>query len=132
VTNNNRSTWALDGGSIKIEFHHPFTYVWFNLGLGAVPAAFNISLTPMPLNETGNGTICIPKFPLPADLSVAEGDEASLQVVTVGDSGSALYNVSSLKAGKSDCAKSECSVRTSDSALMRQFSRATNARIPQD
>ena len=77
-----------------IEFHHPFTYMWMNLGLGEIPAAFNITLTPMPLNETGNGTICIPKFSLLADLGITEGTDASLQVVAVGDSGSALYNVS--------------------------------------
>jgi hypothetical protein len=62
----------------QIEFHQPFTYAWFNLGLGTIPAAYNITLTSMPLNETSNGTICIPKFPLPADLPIADGTQASL------------------------------------------------------
>ena len=47
----------------------------------------------MLLNETGNGTICIPKYTLPADLGISDGMEASLQVITIGDSGTALYNV---------------------------------------
>ncbi len=48
----------------------------------------------MLLNETGNGTICIPKWTLPADLGIVDGQDASLQVITIGDSGTALYNVS--------------------------------------
>lgn len=48
----------------------------------------------MLLNETGNGTICIPKWTLPADLGIVDGMDASLQVITIGDSGTALYNVS--------------------------------------
>lgn len=45
------------------------------------------------LNETGNGTLCIDRFPLPEGVMVMEGQMASLQVVTVGERGSALYNV---------------------------------------
>jgi hypothetical protein len=86
----------LDGGSLVIDFHHPWTYVSFNLGLGSNTSTFNISLNPMLLNETGNGTICIPKWTLPADLGIVDGDEASLQVITIGDSGTALYNVRSM------------------------------------
>ena len=77
-----------------IDFHHPWTYVSFNLGFGSNTNTFNISLNPMLLNETGNGTICIPKWKLPADLSIVDGMDASLQVITIGDSGTALYNVS--------------------------------------
>jgi hypothetical protein len=93
ASNSNRTLWPLDGGSLVIKFHHPWTYVSFNLGLGANISTFNISLNPMLLNETGNGTICIPKWKLPADLDIADGTQASLQVITIGDSGTALYNV---------------------------------------
>ncbi|OAL39971.1 hypothetical protein AYO20_00884 [Fonsecaea nubica] len=91
-SNANRTLWPLDGGSLVIDFHHPWTYVAFNLGFGSDIATFNISLNPMLLNETGNGTICIPKWTLPADLGITDGMDASLQVITIGDSGSALYN----------------------------------------
>lgn len=79
-----------------IDFHHPFTYVWINLGLGNNVSTFNISLNSMPYNETGNGTLCFPHFPIPQslDLDLADGSNATLQVITVGDSGTALYNVS--------------------------------------
>lgn len=92
-SNSNRTLWPLDGGSLLIHFHHPWTYVSFNLGLGANTSTFSISLNPMLFNETGNGTICIPKYTLPADLGISDGMEASLQVITIGDSGTALYNV---------------------------------------
>ncbi|RMZ91855.1 hypothetical protein DV736_g901, partial [Chaetothyriales sp. CBS 134916] len=90
----NRTLWPLDGGSLEIKFHHPYTYVWINIGLGEVIAAFNYTLTQQPLNETGNGTICIPKFKLPEEVTsvITNGTDASLQVVTVGDGGTALYN----------------------------------------
>ena len=57
---------------------------------------FNISLTPLPLNETGNGTLCIDKYMIPSGVlsGVQDGTNASLQISTVGDEGNALYNVS--------------------------------------
>jgi hypothetical protein len=53
---------------------------------------FNYTLTDPVWNVTGNGTLCIPQMALPADLPVADGSPASLQVVTVGADGNALYN----------------------------------------
>ncbi|KIX07358.1 uncharacterized protein Z518_02011 [Rhinocladiella mackenziei CBS 650.93] len=96
-SNNNRTLWPLDGGSLAIDFHHPWTYVSFNLGLGSNISTFNISLNPMLLNETGNGTICIPKWTLPADLGIIDGQDASLQVITIGDDGTALYNCADIR-----------------------------------
>ncbi|KAH0828266.1 hypothetical protein Z517_04608 [Fonsecaea pedrosoi CBS 271.37] len=96
-SNANRTLWPLDGGSLVIDFHHPWTYVAFNLGFGSDIATFNISLNPMLLNETGNGTICIPKWTLPADLGITDGMDASLQVITIGDSGTALYNCADIR-----------------------------------
>lgn len=68
------------------------TRAQINLGLGDAVATFNISLTPELHNATGNGTLCIPKLAIPTGL-VQEGTNASLQVVTFGQTGSALYNV---------------------------------------
>lgn len=92
-SNANRTLWPLDGGSLVIDFHHPWTYVSFNLGLGSNTSTFTTALNAMLLNETGNGTLCIPKFTLPATLNIQDGQDASLQVITIGDSGTALYNV---------------------------------------
>jgi hypothetical protein len=84
--------WPLTGGSLKLDLHHPWTYIFVNLGLGPDVSNFNYTLTNPFWNETGNGTLCVPRLALPADLPVREGSEASLQVVTVGEDGNALYN----------------------------------------
>ena len=98
----NRTMWPTTGGSLVLDLHHPFTYIWVNLGLGEEVASFNVSLTPnLPYNETGNGTLCLPHVALPKEANVTEGAVGSLQVITVGDSGSALYNVSPLKVSRS-------------------------------
>lgn len=88
----NRTDWPLTGGSVVLDLHHPWSYVFINLGLGPNVTNFNYTLTPQFLNATGNGTLCIPTLPLPTDLKVEDGTQASIQIVTVGDSGSGLYN----------------------------------------
>lgn len=90
----NRTDWPLQGGTLKLDLHHPWTYVFVNLGLGDNVTNFNYTLTPEFWNSTGKGTLCVPDLPLPADLSVEDGTKASIQVVTLGESGNALYNVS--------------------------------------
>lgn len=92
----NRTEWPLTGGSISLDLHHPWTYYFINLGLGTDYPIFNISLTPLPVNETGNGTLCLDEVKLPVGLIVTNGQNASIQVVTVGETGSALYVVCSL------------------------------------
>jgi len=76
----NRTIWPLTGGSLNLDLHHPWTYFFVNLGLGTDYPTFNISLTPQPLNETGNGTLCLPHILLPAGMSVLDGQNASIQV----------------------------------------------------
>ncbi|KAL2062581.1 hypothetical protein VTL71DRAFT_5653 [Oculimacula yallundae] len=88
----NRTLWPLDGGSVKLDLHHKWTYLFINLGIGAEYPSFNISLTPSLLNQTGNGTLCIPKVPLPANIKPTNGQQASVQIVTGGANGVALYN----------------------------------------
>lgn len=90
---NNRTLWPTTGGSLSVDFHHPFTYVFINLGLGSTPSVFNITLNSEPLNETGNGTLCLPHLQLPAGLDIMDGTNASIQISTVGPEGTALYNV---------------------------------------
>jgi hypothetical protein len=93
---NNHTLWPLKGGSLNTDFHHPFTYVFINLGLGSNVSNFNITLNQvsLPYNESGNGTLCLPQLLLPSDLGIMDGMNASIQISTVGDQGAALYNVS--------------------------------------
>ncbi|KAJ8114507.1 hypothetical protein ONZ43_g4887 [Nemania bipapillata] len=86
----NTTEWPIEGGPVVLDLHHPWTYLYINLGLGANSSNFNISLTPELLNVTGSGTFCIPTLPVPT--TVADGQNATLQFVTNGESGSALYN----------------------------------------
>jgi len=92
TSNTTRTEWPLDGGSVVLELHHPWDYIFVNLGLGSPVTSFNISLTPNFFNNTGNGTLCLPKIGVPASLNVQDGDKASIQVVTVGVRGTGLYN----------------------------------------
>lgn len=79
-----------------MDLHHPWEYVFVNLGLGSNVTNFNYTLTgPTFWNVTGAGTLCV-DLPLPEGLNPSDGQEGSIQVVTVGESGSALYNVSFL------------------------------------
>lgn len=111
----NITNWPLEGGSIELELHHPWTYLFINLGLGANTTNFNISLTPDLLNVTGKGTLCIDKLPVTLD-NIANGTLASIQVVTSGDSGSALYNCADIRFTTSAAGLSNCS--TSDGMVV--------------
>ncbi|KAH7324101.1 hypothetical protein BKA65DRAFT_80288 [Rhexocercosporidium sp. MPI-PUGE-AT-0058] len=88
----NRTLWPLDGGSVVLDLHHKWSYVFINLGMGANYPTFNISLTPSLVNETGNGTFCLPKVPLPAGITPSDGQQASIMVATGGANGVSLYN----------------------------------------
>ncbi|KAI5865703.1 hypothetical protein GGS23DRAFT_593881 [Durotheca rogersii] len=86
----NRTDWPLTGGSIKLHLYHPWSYLFINLGFGANTTNFNVSLTPNIVNVTSNGVICLPQVPVP--VNVSDGQLASLQIVTSGSTGAALYN----------------------------------------
>ncbi|KAI0509098.1 hypothetical protein F5B22DRAFT_649374 [Xylaria bambusicola] len=88
----NKTEWPLsgEGASVALDLHHPWSYVYINLGLGDNATNFNISLTPELLNVTGKGEFCLTNLPLPGDIT--DGQNATIQVVTGGQSGSALYN----------------------------------------
>ncbi|KAI1076226.1 hypothetical protein F5B20DRAFT_584569 [Whalleya microplaca] len=82
------------GGSVSLDLHHPWAYVDINLGLGEnVADDFNVSLTPQLMNVTGKGNFCIPSLYLPESVSVSDGQKASIQVVTGGESGDSRYNM---------------------------------------
>ncbi|TFB02789.1 Uncharacterized protein CCMA1212_004993 [Trichoderma ghanense] len=108
----NITNWPLSGGALQLELHHPWTYLFVNLGLGANTTNFNISLTPSLVNVTGKGTLCIDKLALPsldAGADIKEGTLASIQVVTSGESGSALYNCADIRFTKNATGPSNCS-----------------------
>ncbi|KAL7892434.1 hypothetical protein HDV63DRAFT_414599 [Trichoderma sp. SZMC 28014] len=103
----NITDWPIGGGSLSLELHHPWTYVYINLGLGANTTNFNVSLTPEFLNVTGRGTFCVKELPVPVD-NIKDGQLASLQVVTSGESGNALYNCADIRFTKNATQLKNC------------------------
>ncbi|KAF6814850.1 Uncharacterized protein CSOJ01_03861 [Colletotrichum sojae] len=95
--NGNTTDWPLDGGSIELDLHHDWTYVFINLGIesGGNVTTHNITLTPQFWNATGAGTLCVEKLNLTTP--AREGQRGSLQVVTVGEAGAGLYNCADIR-----------------------------------
>jgi hypothetical protein len=71
---------------------------------------FNYTLTDPLWKYQGNGTLCLEKLELPADLPIEDGTPASIQVITVSKSGSALYNCANIvfKADAKTLSGDEC------------------------
>lgn len=101
-TSTNRTKWPVQGGAISLQpgwFQgHKTAFIYFNLGLGTVPPNMShVMLPPFqmvgPTNNPYPGTFCFPQVPLPANISVNVGDNATIQVVLAAQHGAALYNV---------------------------------------
>jgi hypothetical protein len=92
---NNRTLWPLAGGAVVWNSSHPDALTYINLGLGNAVTSFNISLQGV-YNETGAGVTCLPNPGAATirNLSITEGQNASIQVITISSSGAALYSVS--------------------------------------
>lgn len=79
--------------TIDLEMGHDQKAVQFLLGLGDNPGAnFNITLLPT-FRQEGLGEFCLQDIPLPSDLGITDGTNATLQVVTNGDPNGGLYSV---------------------------------------
>ncbi|KAF1976843.1 hypothetical protein BU23DRAFT_13189 [Bimuria novae-zelandiae CBS 107.79] len=103
TTNNTRTPWPTTGGSITINGSHEWAFTYVNLALGSNVTNFNISLV-NDFNATGAGVLCL-KDNVHAALEegltasnitggtdALDGVDASLQVIQIGHTGSALYN----------------------------------------
>ncbi|KAI2469572.1 hypothetical protein F4781DRAFT_431279 [Annulohypoxylon bovei var. microspora] len=90
----NRTEWPISGGAVALTLHHPWTYLFINIGLGNAVTNFNMSLVPELMNVSGRGDFCLHDMVVPMD--IIDGTNASIQVVTSGGGdggeGSALYN----------------------------------------
>lgn len=102
----NRTLWPATGGSVVINGSHEHALTSVNLALGSNATNFNISLVEL-FNQTGAGIFCLKeagRANLEAGFKAAgysgsndsriDGLQASIQVIQLGHSGSALYNVS--------------------------------------
>lgn len=89
----NRTTVSSTSIPIALTMGHDQTVIQVLLGLGNdVGDNFNIVLEPT-FAQVGLGKFCLPHVPIPSSLNITDGMNATVQVVTDGDSGGGLYNV---------------------------------------
>lgn len=98
----NRTKWPVGGGAVSFQPGwfpgHSRAQIHINLGLGTIPPNMSHPMvTPFgivgPDNEPYPGTLCIPQVPLPADIEVKPGDNATIQLIELAQHGAGLYNV---------------------------------------
>jgi len=92
-----RTQWPTTGGPIQLDMGHTASRVEVLIALGDNPgAAFNTILVPT-LQETGPNNFCLGMVGVPTTIggvAVTAGMNATIQVITNGDGGGGLYNVS--------------------------------------
>lgn len=103
----NRTYWPTIGGALAFQpgwFQgHQTAFLYVNLGIGTDgpdggPGNFSLPMTSpfQILGPTKNpypGTVCLPQVPLPANLTVHPGDNATIQIVEIAQHGAALFSV---------------------------------------
>jgi hypothetical protein len=103
-TSQNRTKWGLKGGAVAFQpgwfSGHKTAFIYINLGIGTVPLNMSLAMVPVfqivgPTNNAYPGTFCLPQVPLPPNITVNVGDNATIQVVEAAIHGAALYSVSS-------------------------------------
>lgn len=101
-TTQNRTKWPVSGGAVGVQpgwFQgHSSAFFYINLGLGTEPMNMSHPMVPVfqitgPTNDMYNGSFCLPQVPLPANITVNVGDNATIQVVETAQHGAALYSV---------------------------------------
>ena len=91
----NRTTVSMTSIPVALDMGHDQTAVQMLLGLGNDPGNnFNIIIHNT-FGIQGLGNFCLANVAIPANIGLADGMNATLQVVTNGDGDGGLYNVSS-------------------------------------
>lgn len=92
----NRTAVALDSIPISMELGHTENLITVVLAIGNdVGDSFNTVLVPT-IQEFGPGDFCWASIPVPANLSIMDGTNGTIQVITNSHDGNGLYNVSNL------------------------------------
>lgn len=103
----NRTFWPTTGGAVAFQpgwFQgHATAEIYINMGFGTAgpdggPLNMSNSLiTPFqilgPSKNPYPGTVCLPQVPMPRNLTVQPGDNATIQIVELAMHGAALYSV---------------------------------------
>ncbi|OAG44277.1 hypothetical protein AYO21_01273 [Fonsecaea monophora] len=100
-TSQNRTKWPVKGGAVAFQpgwFQgHGTAFIYINLGLGTTPQNMsNVMLSGVqiigPSKDPYPGSFCFPQVPLPANITVNVGDNATIQLIETAVHGAALYN----------------------------------------
>jgi hypothetical protein len=100
-TSQNRTKWPVRGGGVAFQpgwfTGHGTAFIFINLGLGTVPQNMSLSMLNGvqligPSRDPYPGSFCFPQVPLPANVTVNVGDNATIQVIELAVHGAALYN----------------------------------------
>ena len=100
-TSTNRTKWPTTGGAIAVQpgwfAGHGKAFMYMNLGLGTIPPNMSHPMVPPfqiigPTTEPYPGSLCLPQVPLPANITVQVGDNATIQVIETAVHGASLYN----------------------------------------
>lgn len=103
----NRTYWPTTGGAVAFQpgwFQgHNTAFLYLNLGIGSDgpdhgPLNFSLPMvSPFqilgPSKNPYPGTVCLPQVPLPANLTVSAGENATIQIVEIAQHGAALFSV---------------------------------------
>jgi hypothetical protein len=102
-TSQNRTKWGISGGAVSFQpgwfSGHQTAFIYINLGIGTVPLNMSFPMVPVfqitgPSNNAYPGTFCLPQVPLPPNIQVNIGDNATIQLIETAVHGAALYSVS--------------------------------------
>jgi len=105
-TTQNRTKWPVGGGAIAVQpgwFQgHQTAFFYMNMGFGSNapdggPLNMSFPMVPVfqiigPSKNPYPGTFCLPQVPLPANITVNVGDNATIQVVETAIHGAALFS----------------------------------------
>ncbi|KAF4629126.1 hypothetical protein G7Y89_g9016 [Cudoniella acicularis] len=92
TVSSNRTVWPISNGEIALTMGHIDANVEVLIAVGNNPgSAFNTVLRKT-FTEQGLGTFCMTGFSVPSSLNITDGTNATIQVVTNGDSNGGLYN----------------------------------------
>jgi len=106
-TTTNRTYWPTTGGAIAYQpgwFQgHATAFMYINMGFGndgpdGGPPNMSFPMVPVfqivgPSKNPYPGSVCLPQVPLPANVTVNAGDNATIQVVETAIHGAALFSV---------------------------------------
>ena len=103
----NRSLCPVQGGAVSVQPGwfpgHSSATIYINIGINvpgqAAPPNMSHNVVPAfaisgPSNLEYPGQFCLPQVPMPVNVSLAVGDNITIQVIETAQHGAALYSVS--------------------------------------